>query len=67
MIMTIDRLATRYGHLPSNILSKASTFDLFIMDAAMHYEHHLQQETNPSTPKNYSQEELMEILESSRG
>ncbi len=40
MALTIDTLGKRYGMLPSEIMSRASTFDIFIMDAAITYENH---------------------------
>ena len=43
MIMMIDTLGKRYGMLPSKVISEANTFDVFIMDAAITYENHMQE------------------------
>lgn len=40
MVLTIDALGKRYGMLPSEVMTKGSTWDIFIMDAALSYEHH---------------------------
>jgi hypothetical protein len=37
-IMQIDGLGKRYGMLPSEVLRKADTLDLYIIDAALTYE-----------------------------
>jgi hypothetical protein len=37
-IMQIDGLGKRYGLLPSEVLKRADTFDLYIIDAALTYE-----------------------------
>jgi hypothetical protein len=34
----IDKLATRYHKLPSEVLDTASTFDLYCMDLGIRYE-----------------------------
>jgi len=34
----IDRLATRYGYLPSQVLKISDTFDVYTMDIASSYE-----------------------------
>lgn len=49
MIYMIDSLAKRYGMLPSNIMKSASTFDLFIMDAAINIEGYLQEQAEKNS------------------
>jgi len=41
-ILWVDSLGKRYGMLPSEVIGKANTFDLYVMDAAMAFEnfHH---------------------------
>jgi hypothetical protein len=34
MIVTLDSMSTRYHLLPSEVMDRATTFDLWIMDAA---------------------------------
>lgn len=70
MVMMIDTIAERYGILPSEVMTRATTFDLFIADAAIGYRNIQQQKANnqgqEATP-NYSQDELIRILKESRG
>jgi len=65
MILTIDNLGKRYGMLPSQILNQANTFDLFIMDASMSFEQDAKRDR--SQPPEASEEELLKILEKTRG
>jgi hypothetical protein len=61
----IDGLAKRYGLLPSEVLNKSTTMDLYIMDAAMSFEnyHHKKQMNNGVDPApNYSEKELLDML-----
>ena len=48
MVVTIDNLAQRYGLLPSEVLNRATTFDLVIMDASMSYQNYLSQKEDPN-------------------
>ena len=65
MILTVDNMAKRYGLLPSEVLTKASTFDLVIMDASLAFERHVNKD--PNTPPDVDESVLMDILESTRG
>lgn len=49
MLLTIDRVATRYGVLPSTALRTASTFDLKVANTAIAYEIYCKQEANKLT------------------
>jgi len=64
MLLSIDALGKRYSLLPSEVLSKASTFDLVVLDAAIGYEVYLQKraEGKKETPK-LSQEVMMAAME----
>jgi len=48
-MLTIDRVAQRYGVLPSHALRTASTFDLQVANTAMAYEIYCRQEANKLT------------------
>lgn len=64
-IMQIDTLGKRYGLLPSEVLRKADTFDLYIMDAALSFEnfHHKKSMNNGRDPiPEYSTDELKAIM-----
>ena len=37
-ILMIDSLGKRYGMLPSEVLNRSNTFDLYIMDVALSFE-----------------------------
>lgn len=67
--MQIDGIGKRYGLLPSQVISNADTFDLYIMDAAMSFEHYHNAKANNggNAPiPNYTQDELQEILRNNR-
>lgn len=65
--MQIDTLGKRYGLLPSEILRRGDTFDLYIMDAALSFEqyHHKKAMNNGREPiTDYiTQEQLLKIAQ----
>ncbi len=63
MILSIDALGKRYSLLPSEVMTKASTFDLVVLDAALGYQNYMQDkaEGKKTTPK-LSQEEMMAAM-----
>ncbi len=63
-IMQIDGIGKRYGMLPSQVISEADTFDLYIMDAAMSFEHyHNKKQIDGKAPiPDYTDDQLLEIL-----
>jgi hypothetical protein len=67
-IMQIDGIGKRYGMLPSQVISQADTFDLYILDAAMSFEHYHNKKasTGKEPVPDYSQDELQEILRNNR-
>jgi hypothetical protein len=64
MILSIDALGKRYSLLPSEVMTKASTFDLVVLDAALGYQNYIQDKADgkKATPK-LSQEEMMAAME----
>ena len=54
----IDHMAKRYGLLPSEVLERASTFDLVIMDMSITYENYLQRKDSKDYVPNLPVEEL---------
>lgn len=65
--MLIDTIAERYGLLPSEVLTRANTFDVFIADAAIGYKNVLQERAmNPDKMPDYKEEELLEILKNAK-
>lgn len=69
-ILMIDSLGKRYGMLPSEVLGRANTFDLYIMDAALTFEnyHHKKAMNNDRDPvPDFTTNELEDILNKARG
>jgi hypothetical protein len=65
LILTIDGLGKRYGMLPSEVLDRSNTFDLYIMDMAMTFEnfHHKKAMNNGRDPvPDFTEDELMTLL-----
>jgi hypothetical protein len=64
MLLSIDALGKRYSLLPSEVMNKASTFDLVVLDAAIGFEVYLQNksEGKKEAPQ-LSQEEMMKMME----
>ena len=65
----IDSLGKRYGMLPSEVLNRASTFDLYIMDVSLSFEnyHHKKQMNNGKDPiEQYSTEDLVAIFNNNK-
>jgi uncharacterized membrane protein YebE (DUF533 family) len=48
-MLTIDRISKRYGILPSQALSQATTMDLRVANTAMAYEVYCQRESQKHT------------------
>ena len=70
LILTVDSLGKRYGMLPSEVLERSNTFDLYIMDAALSFEqfHHKKQMNNGIEPApNYTTDELLTMLNKNKG
>ena len=64
--MLIDTLGERYGMLPSEIISRANTFDIFVADTAIGYRNYLQDKAagknTTYNPTDYTQDDLLNIL-----
>jgi hypothetical protein len=68
MIMLIDTLSERYGMLPSEVMSRATTFDVFIADTAITYRNLVQdRQINGDKPPELSEQELLEALRTVNG
>jgi hypothetical protein len=70
MIMLIDTLSERYGMLPSEVITRANTFDVFIADTAIGYRNAVQERAmngdKKPTPK-LSEQTMMAAMERVRG
>ena len=62
--MQVDTIGSRYGLLPSEVIKRADSFDLFIMDAALSFEqyHNKKSETGKAPVPDYTDDELLEIF-----
>jgi hypothetical protein len=71
MIMLIDTLGERYGVLPSEMIRRANTFDVFVADTAIGFRNMQQDRAmnsgKPIDPGTYQQEELLQMVKDSRG
>jgi hypothetical protein len=56
-------MGQRYSLLPSEIITRATTFDLVIMDSSMTLENHMQQSSKEGYIPDISTEELLKIKE----
>jgi hypothetical protein len=68
MIVLVDTMAERYGMLPSEVMGRATTFDLFICDTAIGYRNYQNDKAagrTPSAPQ-MSLDELMEFHKSGK-
>jgi len=64
MLLSIDALGKRYSLLPSEVMSKASTFDLVVLDAALGFQTYMQDKADgKKAAPQLSQEEMMAALE----
>jgi hypothetical protein len=64
MVMLIDTVAERYGLLPSEVITKATTFDVFIADTAIGYRNLIQERAmngGKDVLPELTQQELMDI------
>lgn len=64
MVLSIDAIAKRYSLLPSEVLDRASTFDLVILDTALSYQKYKQDEAEGKKPvPQLSQDQMKGMLE----
>ena len=63
--MAIDAMSSRYGLLPGEVMSRATTFDLFVYDTAVSYIQYAQDKVDGKAPE-FKQEELAEILKGTK-
>ncbi len=70
--MLIDTLGERYGMLPSEVVQRATTFDVFVADTAIGYRNKLQERANNGgvdkfDATQYTEADLLKIMEETRG
>lgn len=59
----LDALGERYGMLPSELLDRASTFDLWVYDSAISWINSQNDRSN-GNPQNYNVDDLRKRMES---
>jgi hypothetical protein len=64
-MITIDNLAHRYSILPSEALSRATTFDLAVLDASAKWERYQHDKANGVKPKEpeLTQKEMLAMVQ----
>ena len=64
MMIMIDSLAERYGLLPSEVINRATTFDISILTAAVAHRNEIYKngETNKKPSHRLSQKQMIEML-----
>jgi len=63
----LDKMGQRYGLLPSEVVRRASTFDMVIMDISLHVEQYHHDRQQPGYIPPVSTEELLKIKERAGG
>ena len=67
-MINIGYMAKTYGMLPSEVLARATSFDIMVTDVFSTWEkHQLDQATGKSPLESMDSDQLQEILEKSRG
>lgn len=67
MIIALDSMAEKYGMLPSELIQKASTFDLYVMNSANEWKNRQHEMSANGVNKNIphlSQDEMKSMIES---
>ena len=67
--MTLDYVANRYGVLPSQVLREGNSLDVLIADTYQGYQTFLHNKSKgkASVGDQYTQDELLDILNKSKG
>jgi hypothetical protein len=61
LILSIDMMGKRYGLLPSEVIARATTFDLVIMDASVGYQAEMDRQSRSDYVPDIPLEDLMKI------
>lgn len=59
----LDRMGQRYGLLPSEVITRASTFDMVVMDISLNVERYHHDRQQPGYIPPVSTDELLKIKE----
>jgi hypothetical protein len=64
--VTLDRMGERYGLLPSEVLARATTLDIAIMDISIGYEK-MRHDRAMGKPPTMAAEDMKDILKRAKG
>lgn len=64
--VTLDRLGNRYGLLPSEVMARATTLDIMVLDVSMSYEKFQADKAAGKTP-DFKEEDLQAVLKTFKG
>jgi len=69
MVITLDNLAHRYSCLPSEVLRRGSTFDLYVLDVSTKWSNYQQDKADGRQPiaRQPTQAEMFEMIKKARG
>lgn len=68
MVVNLDRLASRYGVLPSRVLAEGNTLDLYVLDVALRHERYQADvQAGARTPTQHTREELQAMISRVKG
>lgn len=63
MILAVDAIAKRYSLLPSEVMERASTFDLVILDTSLTYQRYAEDKASgKKTTPELSVDQMKEML-----
>ena len=65
-ILILDTLGERYGMLPSEVLARSSTLDLFVLDAATTWHNYQSNKAQGKYADQYTTEDMASMLEKAR-
>jgi hypothetical protein len=69
MILTLNNLAEKYKCLPSEVLVRGTTFDLYVLDVSTKWINYQQAKADGTVPKEKlpSQSEMLAMIKQARG
>lgn len=59
-------MADRYKILPSEVMNRATTFDIYVMDVALTYRSHLQKKQEGKLHEDYTVDDLQQMMSKAR-
>lgn len=66
MILTLDTLGERYGLLPSEVLRRGSTLDIYVMDAALTYREYQSKKSQGKYAGQDTTDELLQMVKKAK-